>query len=398
MRYALILAGLLAIASPSLAQETPSSPAASPSPTRLRAAYRGAEVILSWESAVNAPGGYAIYRSSEAITGGSLVRALRIGFAAPGDRSFADRPADRAAYFYAIFALDAGGSPFLSFEPGKNITARAVAIEPSAENPIEGLIAGVDKDSIRLRYRVMPGLGRLVLYRGTSPFSDAASLLDAVLVSSFEDRDGVFVDYPVPGVDYWYALLPESELKAGRISFRSGSNATANSAKIPAGLYRLGLPETPPLARTPPLPAFALAPSDDVNLAGRAQRLSPETEKAIAAILAPYPPVRNPLPSLVTLPEEKTPPTGGEDYALSLIVQGSLRRGDFSAAAEELQKYLSLNRGASAAARARFYLGESLAREGQYRDAFFEFLRARSNYAAETRPWIDYLIAQLHKD
>lgn len=100
---------------------------------------------------------------------------------------------------------------------------------------------------------------------------------------------------------------------------------------------------------------------------------------------------------MTILPEERKSPSGGEDYALALIAREKLLPGDAAGAAEQLRKYLSLNRGPRAAARARYYLGEALAVEGAYREAFFEFLRARELFAAETAPWIDYLIAVLRR-
>jgi TolA-binding protein len=71
---------------------------------------------------------------------------------------------------------------------------------------------------------------------------------------------------------------------------------------------------------------------------------------------------------------------------------------DWVGAADQLRKYLSLNRGPKAAARARFYLGEALAFTGSGRDSFFEFLSARDFYPLETKPWIDYILSTLQKD
>ena len=47
--------------------------------------------------------------------------------------------------------------------------------------------------------------------------------------------------------------------------------------------------------------------------------VTPETAKAISVILSKAPPANTEMPSTITLPEELSAPTGGEDYALSLI-------------------------------------------------------------------------------
>jgi TolA-binding protein len=82
---------------------------------------------------------------------------------------------------------------------------------------------------------------------------------------------------------------------------------------------------------------------------------------------------------------------------LSLIVSSRLVNRDWAGAADQLRKYLSLNRTQKAISRARFYLGQALANMGLYKDAFFEFLSARPSYTIETKPWIEYLLTALRR-
>jgi len=101
------------------------------------------------------------------------------------------------------------------------------------------------------------------------------------------------------------------------------------------------------------------------------------------------------MPATSLLPEELSIPSGGEDYALSQIVSDRIAAKDWVSAADQLRKYLSLNRGPKASARARFYLGEALAFAGSGREAFFEFLSAGEFYPSETKPWIEYVLSTL---
>jgi len=126
-----------------------------------------------------------------------------------------------------------------------------------------------------------------------------------------------------------------------------------------------------------------------------AQPVSPDTEKAIAALLAKAAKIKPAMPTTSLLPEELSAPSGGEDYALSLIVSDRIVAKDWSAAADQLRKYLSLNRGPKASARAHFYLGEALAQMSSGRDSFFEFLSAQELYPSETKPWIEYILSTL---
>ncbi len=390
-----------------------------PFPSRLRAALREGAVVLSWEDSQDVAGRYAVYRSTIPLSSElAFASAAKIAEVDSGIQTFIDTPSE-GAYYYLVLALGPDGSPYRVFIPARNATIAPVQVAPresfartaelaSGRANMPNSIAAVRaEDAVIISY-TMPEKGRrLVLYRGSAPITEAASLLDAVLVASFEDREGKIADYPVPGIDYWYALFLEEDLRSGRIVAEPGRNATRAPIRIPAGLYRVGLPEIPPVSRTPPLPYFWLERELVVGPDGTAMRLatpqasperrelSPEAAKAQARLLALSPARLPARPVFTMLPEDSRTPSGGEEYALTLIVRDKLGRGAWEEGAEQLRKYLSLNRSPQVASRARYYLGVSLTATGAYREAFFEFLRAWEHYAAETKPWIDYIIAVL---
>jgi hypothetical protein len=401
-----------------------------PFPSRLRASVKDSIVILGWVDSPDLKGGYGVYRLDALIDAATLPSATRVATVAAGDQAYSDAPPDSKAYFYAVLALAEDGSPYQVFIPAKNTTSIGVAVSASPPAPapapapaaaparapspsaasapsqpaqpfVSAIAAKAKGDAIVITYKASPK-SRLVLYRGPTPILRAADLLDASLVAAFTDKDGSFADYPVPGVDYFYAILGEEDLKAGKIGIAAGVNSLASPVSVRAAAVSQGFGETPPASRTPPLPYFLLedgsggspAVSIDDSLPPL-RAVSPETAKAIASLLAKAPRADPPMPAPSVLPEEKASPAGGEDYALSLIVSDRIAAKDWTAAADQLRKYLSLNRGPRAAARARFYLGEALALSGSGRDAFFEFLSAREFYPLETKPWIDYVLKTL---
>jgi hypothetical protein len=323
-----------------------------------------------------------------------------------------DTPPDGKSYFYTVLAQAEDGSPYQVFIQARNTTALGISAVQGEKNqttvvttaalPFVSAIAAKPRgDAIVISYKSSPK-SRLVLYRGAVPIVRAADLLDATLVAAFTDKDGNFADYPVPGVEYYYALLGEEDLKAGRIDIGPGVNSLAQSVQVWASAVSSGFAETPPASRTPPLPFFLL---EDENRGNTIQfqdqglpplrSVSPDTAKAITAILAGAPRIVLSMPAPGILPEELAAPAGGEDYALSLIVSDRIASKDWTGATDQLRKYLSLNRSPKAAARARYYLGEALAFTGSERDAFFEFLSARDFYPLETKPWIDYVLSTL---
>jgi hypothetical protein len=424
-----------------------------PFPSRLRVAIKGPQIILTWIDSPDVKGGYAVYRHSEPMNTGNLEAAARLAVVDAGVRTYADSPGDAAPHYYLVLALAEDGSPYQVFIPAKNSTTIAVAAEapatatagsaaavaekqpePKAAPPAnaqaapkagsaeaqapapapkpaaaarpsepfaDALSASVKGEALVLSYKAPAG-ARLVLYRGTTPIKAASDLLDATLVSAFADKDGNFADYPVPGVRYYYALLGENDLKAGLVALFPGRNSLEEPVGLKALASYSGFVEVPPNSRTPPLPYLIpdaasesggpAAPRDE---APSEKVIAPDTKKAVDSILASAPTLQPPMPSLGFLPEELSSPSGGEDYALSTIVNDRLAARDWETAAEQLRKYLSLNRGPKAAARAHFYLGQALTFSGSYRDAFFEFLSARDLYPSDSKAWIEYVLSML---
>ena len=82
------------------------------------------------------------------------------------------------------------------------------------------------------------------------------------------------------------------------------------------------------------------------------------------------------------------PETGGEDYALSLIVRGPFAARNWESARDELVRFLALPRSAEAKARARFYMGQCSYFLRRPRESLFEFLSIQDKYPGEVREWI----------
>ncbi len=376
-----------------------------PFPSRIRVAMKGLSVILSWEDSPDVDGDYAVYRHTKAIDSTTFPDARYLGAVPSGTMGYEDAPPDSREYYYLVLGRDKSGRVYEVFIPLMNATMSPVAA-PVPDKPkaaVESISAARRNDSVVLSYVVSRPGERYVLYRHVEPILSVPKLLEATLVALFEDTSGGFVDYPVPGIPYFYALVEERSLSSGEIKLEAGVNATTEAVTIPAGVYRTGLPAMSEVSRDIPLPYLALSKSvgeDADPIAGAVnvpepRKLSVETEKALKRALAGVAPAASTAPSLRVFSEDLSQATGAEDYTLGIIVRDKFRKGLYDETADQLARYLSIQRGPNAEARAHFYRGQALAMTGKLRDAFFEFLLAEDRYYVESNEWVNYILSTL---
>lgn len=420
-KSALFIALALTLGLGAAAQGSEADTVFAPYPSRLRVGVREDLVLISWEDSPDLSSGYVVFRHSAEPSADNFADAVMIGDAESGSPAFEYRPPDDGPYYYFVLGRSESGV-YEVFIPLRNASlapiraeiaanrpatatpgaaAPSAAPQPSAV-PVGGVIARVDGDAVRIGYVADPSLGRLVLYRGTAPFRDAQALLSATIAAVLPAGSSDYVDYPIPGIEYYYALVPERELLGGRLGVEPGRNATQRPVLIPAGLYRVGLPSSTSYARSAPLPFLVLTrrvtdadPLIREDLAPQVRPVSAATEKAIASLVASAglaPSFSR--PAITIFPEDlKTSPSS--DFSLYTISAGSLARGNYEQAALELNLYLSLPRSPAATARARFYRGQALAMTGAWREAFFELLRAEDSHYLAVQPWLDYVLFKL---
>jgi hypothetical protein len=273
-------------------------------------------------------------------------------------------------------------------------------IRKTNQKRLSGISAKVQGDAVYVSVKADTPVDTVLVYRSAAPILGTADLLDAVIVLAASSISAPFVDYPVPGISYYYALIPEDELKAGQVFIERGTNSTIAAVEIPAGRYRVGLPGPPRDIRAIPLPLISMDSAlPDGSFAPTPPAvpipLSPAAAKALAELsrnvkLRPLPD-RKPR----AFPQDLEIPAGGEEYALRSIVQGPFAKRDWTESAKQISRFLSLSRSPSSEARAHYYLGQAYFFLGQHREALFEFLLAQSQYYAEGQEWVDAILPRL---
>jgi len=368
--------------------------------SQVSAEARNNLIRLTWVDSPEALGPVYIFRSSRPFSGSvpANIRPVTVKY---GEQYYIDDSDDMENIYYFVAASDLSGRRYDFIIPRVNSTTVNVfgmteetpgQNEPQAA-PVQGisnLSARLDGDRIFITFDVNGPLKNAVLFRSTQPVREPRDLLNAVMVQS--GTRAPFIDYPVPGLSYYYALIYEDEISGGSMGITPGVNATISGVTVYSG-------KTAERALRPiPLPAMTLNnalpdgyflpdaadPGPLSDDAARIIRNTPVPEKA---------PLEQRKPRIFTV--DLQAPAGGEDSALFDIISESFVKRDWEKARIELQHYLSLSLSKDVEGRARFYLGQALYFTGNYKGALFEFLSIRSIHPEEAGMWINSTLAAM---
>jgi hypothetical protein len=365
--------------------------------TELRGEIRNNLLRLSWRDSPDLRGPVFIYRSFSPFEG-NIAEGIQPVEVPYGVGSYIDEIDNSGTYYYFVAASDREGNHRIGFFSGntismvitESIAIPTVRVPVVAQEPAPVTASGVSalrvltedgRVIISFRY---DKTGNLILYRGISPITRTADLLGAVIIK--REVGSPFIDNPVPGIPYYYAVVPEDELIHGTVAILSGVNATVEPTQVP-----LENPRESASVRAVPLPLISLASAVQGTFVfedtPRYSELSPEAIKALENIPIQQ---RNPLPlkNSHIFPRDLETAGLGEDYLLGSIIQGPFISKEWRMAQDELLRFLDLPRSKSSDARARLYLGQCYYFLHTPREALFEFLQARAAYPDEAAEWI----------
>jgi hypothetical protein len=369
----------------------------------LEAEVKNGFIRLTWEDSRSVTGPVFIYRADTPFPVSSLPPGIEVAY---GAQSYVDEAERPGTFHYFAVSSDEWGRKYMIPIPYTNTVS--VTINPddtaffldgseeaeetseNAEGNIHSFRAEEHNGGVTLSFG--GGGKNAVLYRSTKPMRTGEDLLQAVIVG--RGSSSPFIDYPMPGIPYYYALIFEEEVNSG-ILLSAGKNTTAEPVTVrrepdvaePASGSRIRTIPLPPIsvesARNGLSPDISSLPLSEEAL-GAARALAGPSSKTV--------PFREPG---VFLEDTERASTEGENSLLGRIVQGPFSSRKWEEAGEELRRFLSLPRPAAVESRSRFYLGQVYYFTGKPREALFEFLFARNMYPGETNPWIDAVLTRL---
>ncbi len=378
--------------------------------SRIDVIPQGEDVALTWRDSPDLRGGYQVLRSTEPIASDNYTRARVAGRVPPGEESFLDRPGVAGRYYYAVAGEMETGAIYPIFIPFRNATARPVTVEPAPPPEqraasITDISAQPEEDAVNISFSASKEGRNLIVYRSTKAIDSLEVVAEATRLATLPSSEGGFVDYPVPGVDYYYGVFDSELVALGLLDFEPRNNVTEVPVGLPLAIARQTTPEV--LSRTMrrrPLPLLSVNREIETGrlIGSRRQPPLPEPRELSAETVAAIGPLRGngegrspEEPRLVILPEERISADKGPDFTLATIVNGTLGRGNWAEGQELLENFRTLPLDEDITARVHFYLGQSHFFQGDYRTAFLEFLLARDHYFSATDPWLDTILERL---
>ena len=412
--------------------------ASAPFVSRLRAIAGQASVQLSWRTVPGFNGSYRIYRHTREIDEASFPEASQVGAVASAVSAFEDFPPAPGSYFYAVLLDDGKISRlFVDFRNKTSVPVQLAGApaEGTQAARITGLVAEVAGDAVRLRFQSSRGDRELLLFRGLEAMRSGEQLTSSPL--SLEAGTNRYEDFPIPGLDYYYALVDAGLFRLGKPELIAGQNSTLQPVGVPLGAGRVGLPpavleEVPPpvipadggrtaaarqRGRRPAIAAPSSAPaSEQISMAPvrsaplpyldldaarglpapplpAPRPLGPVARHAMEAVLREAPARAAPKLRAQALPEDLG--TGGVEAGLGALVVDHLMTGKLPEAEKGLLAFLAVPRTEAAAARARFYLGQVYYLQGKPERAVLELLLARQLYYPAVQPWLENCLLRL---
>jgi hypothetical protein len=381
--------------------------------SQLKAEIRNHFIGLSWQDSRDIKGPVYVYRSETPFLNPSSL-PVPLKEVSYGEGFDTDEAEKTGALYYFVVASDDWGYKYPLFLPNINMVSVSVSPEhvgifgtyPSSGGTsastwppsqggsaaagsrpglpaIEGISARIEgADRVLITFSGADSSKNVILYRSINPIRRPEDLLSAMIIRT--NAKSPIVDYPLPGIPYYYAVVYEEEIGLGIFRLQSGSNVTA-AVEIPGSSISIS-------SRTMPLPDLTLSPIQERST------LNTEEAMRVESAITPRGNQSGAVPEAMIFQEDLTRGTIGEDYQLRSVVQGSFSLKEWKNAEEEFRRFLELPRDKANRAKAHFYLGQAYYFQGKQREALLSFLDSQDMYPAETGFWIQMVLKGFGKN
>lgn len=382
--------------------------------SQIKVGVRGSQIKITWKDSPDTPGTLLVYRSPVEITPETLPQATLAGIVPYGTEYFIDIPDQVGSYYYAVLIKANLEKTYKELIPFRNKTVTPVRLESVATIEertarITSITAEVEKDHIVVRFTPSRGDRDLILYRSTLPILSVEQLSVATVVKRFPSRETEVIDYPVPGVPYYYAVVDAGLLEMKVPPLEKGNNVTVSYAEIPLPVMapsdgNVFSPLSKTYIRPTPLPYYLLTQSFEAGNPlphsseyglPKAVLLPSATQKVLVDLVAPLPEPQIPLPTPTVLPSNKGATDQKEEQMIQAVLKGPFKNRNWKETLFQLDLLARLPLSEGTRSEVYFYRGQGKFFLAQYRESAMDFLLASRHYFSETQPWMDAILQTL---
>lgn len=368
-------------------------------PIRLFLHSEDNTILMEWSEAEIEVLKYNIYRATGGpIDDANFPRSERIASVPPGIGQYTDYPPlAETPYFYAILAVSPNGEEQRIFVPYSNVNFHGLMVlytqkTSSQLAAVTKITAEADFPEITLTFQTDRRGRELLVYRHTLPIRTPKDFIKAIPLGRIPSDSKIFRDVPIPGVNYYYAIVDSQALLSREFNMVPGDNTTAIAAALPyQNQEGPNLPSTFSL-RPRPLPYLSQEKlySGHKGMPQKAEPhpLSAKMKEKIDELLEKFEGRIDLILQPTLLEEDLVLEEEYGDSRLLAILNKELLPGHWKSARTMLTNYARLSHPPRTQNRLYFYLGQIAFFEENYRDALMNFLFAEEDYHKESRDWI----------
>ncbi|MDC7124169.1 MAG: hypothetical protein PQJ46_01285 [Spirochaetales bacterium] len=383
----------------------------SPFVSKIKVEANRSSIDITWKDTEAVSGKCIVYRNTAPISDDNFYQSHQIATVEQGVEFYEDFPPNiDTKYYYCILMLDDDSTLHKLFVPFRNIITEGVSIteklqinEPAVITSIKAT-AGVD--SVNITFLCDKPSAKVLVYRDTKPIAASNGILSANKIASISGDSKSYTDYPIPGIQYYYALIDAEEAKKSHFIFLPGKNVTENPVELSVVTSgRIGLPVIT-VSRKRPLPYLAtsteyqsgkqLAPSV-LDTMPDYHDVSLKTKSDIDYLLVHIniPSQKEPEPFI--LKHDRNPSPGSEKELLFDILEKYFLTKDFSTTKDKLIEFQRIRRSPEIEASIHFYLGQTYYFLNDYDSSFTEFIFAEDYFYQESVDWLNILFKKMRK-
>jgi len=193
------------------------------------------KVLLKWQNPSYFEDYITIYRYSEVIDSvDKLVKATKVIILKNKEEKFVDLPPVGNNYYAIMITNKINGKDDLALVPFRNYILKPVVVTKDDIFELNKFSAKSNKISIILEWTYKTESKKstkVSIYRNTEQIKNEAGLTNSIKIATVDIESKLFIDVPIAGINYYYAIFTENDAYKSFIENISFSKIPVNIEK-----------------------------------------------------------------------------------------------------------------------------------------------------------------------